>query len=116
MKKYVIRHYEKKGKLIGHVSDQRLWFQNMKDEWIHDVYEESYIHYGKIYSVHEPFHRLSTSVTGYFQDEDTNKWIKVCNGVGDRRENEKESVFGWKESLEELIRTDLITMHLKKGV
>ncbi|OIJ14095.1 hypothetical protein BKP35_07795 [Anaerobacillus arseniciselenatis] len=102
--KYVLKRQVKKAKLVGMSNSSQLWLQNMKDEWIHDIYEESDIHYGRIYSVHESFHHISTSITGFFQDEDTKKWIYVENGQASKvitKENNKP--FGWEEDLQNLM-------------
>jgi hypothetical protein len=62
-----------------------------------------------IYSSREPFHPLSTSITGYFQDDDTKEWIKVRNGVAVF--NPENMADSWAARLE-----DFIKIKLKTGV
>lgn len=104
--KYV---YEKEAKLVGNVDKGRLWLLNLHDDWIHDQYKESYIYYGTIYSRAEPFHHLSTSITGYFQDRDTGKWIKVKDGVAFFKPGEIKK--SWTADI-----NDLIKVQIKTGV
>ncbi|PFO07855.1 molecular chaperone GrpE [Bacillus sp. AFS076308] len=93
---------EKKAKLVGRVDKGQLWLLNVHDDWIHDQYGESYIYHGQIYSSRNPFHPLSTSITGYFQDDDSQKWIKVKAGVATfNPENIDDS---WVERVENLIK------------
>ncbi|OIJ18043.1 hypothetical protein BKP45_10600 [Anaerobacillus alkalidiazotrophicus] len=102
--KYVLKRHEKKAKLVGMANSNQLWLQNMREEWIHDIYEESDIHYGMIYSIHKSFHRLSTSITGFFQDEDTQKWIYVENGVAYKEAPENsDKPYGWEDDLQKLM-------------
>lgn len=58
---------EKRAKLVGRMDKGSLWLLNVHDDWIHDQYGESYIYHGTIYSSREPFHPLSTSISGYFK-------------------------------------------------
>ncbi len=101
--KYILKRHIKKAKLVGPIESNQLWLQNMNEEWIHDIYEESHIHYGKIHSVHGAFHHLSTSITGFFQDEDTNLWIYVENGVAYKKFTDELRPFGWEEHLQTLM-------------
>ena len=103
MKKYMLKRHTKKAKLVGLANTNQLWLQNMREEWIHDIYEESDIHYGKIHSIRKPFHSLSTSITGFFQDEDTKMWIYVENGVALKKATEKEKPYGWEYDLQSLM-------------
>ncbi|GIN62403.1 hypothetical protein J27TS8_23960 [Robertmurraya siralis] len=91
--------YQKRAKLVGHVDSGLLWLLNMHDDWIHDQYGESYIYHGIIYSSTTPFHALSTSVTGYFQDDDTKRWLKVKDGKAIFEP--KDISLAWKDQLEE---------------
>ncbi|MEH7495322.1 hypothetical protein [Neobacillus niacini] len=52
---------------------------------------------------------MSTSITGYFQDEDTKKWIKVHNGAAVF--NPENMADSWGARLE-----DFIKIKLKTGV
>jgi phage pi2 protein 07 len=52
---------------------------------------------------------LSTSITGYFQDDDTKEWIKVRNGVAVF--NPENMADSWVARLE-----DFIKIKLKTGV
>lgn len=91
-------------KLIGFNHSDQLWLQNKKDEWIHDVYEECSIHHGKIYSLNKPINKASTFITGFFQDEDTKKWIYVENGVALRApvaNNQQSEMAGWVDDVSE---------------
>ncbi|TKC13848.1 molecular chaperone GrpE [Robertmurraya kyonggiensis] len=99
--------YQKRAKLVGSVDRGMLWLINMHDDWIHDQYGESYIYHGIIYSSTDSFHELSTSVTGYFQDDDTQKWIEVKDGkaIFDS-ENINQT---WKERLESFIKVTIQT-------
>ncbi len=99
--KFTYRKFQKRAKLVGLAGGEGLWLLNVHDEWIHDVYEESDIHHGVIYSIHQSFHPKSTSITGYFQDADTKKWIKVERGAA-KLSNAGET--GWGNSLEELVK------------
>lgn len=112
--KYIIKRQEKKAKLVGLSNSNQLWLQNMNEEWIHDVYEESDIHYGMIYSVKKSFHQLSTSITGFFQDEDTNLWIYVENGVANKEASEKGKPFGWEKNLQALMVKEIQYSRTKK--
>lgn len=100
---------EKRAKLVGKMDKGSLWLLNVHDDWIHDQYGESYIFHGTIYSSREPFHPLSTSITGYFQDDDTKEWIKVRNGVAVF--NPENMADSWAARLE-----DFIKIKLKTGV
>lgn len=100
--------FEKKAKLVGSIDKGMLWLLNPQDDWIHDQYGESYIYYGTIYSK-KLFHPLSTTITGYFQDADTNKWIKVKYGIA--RFNLGEIQLSWKDSLD-----DFLNISFKTGV
>jgi hypothetical protein len=94
--------FEKKAKLVGRVDKGLLWLLNVQDDWIHDQYGESYIYYGQIYSSLNPFHPLSTSITGYFHDVDSKKWIKVKDGVAKfNPENIQDS---WEDRIENLMK------------
>ena len=107
--KYVLQRFEKKMKLIGFGSSNQLWLQNKKDEWIHDVYEECTIHHGKIYSLKKPINKASTFITGFFQDEDTKKWIYVENGVAQHApsaKNQPSQSAGWFDDLGELFKKE----------
>lgn len=98
--------YEKKAKLVGNIASGRLWLLNPHDDWIHDQYGESYIYYGTIYSI-KPMHPLSTTITGYFQDADSKKWIKVKTGVAKFRTGEIQ--LSWKNNLNDFISISLTT-------
>lgn len=98
---YRYRKYSKKAKLVGSTTGD-LWLLNRLDEWIHDCYEESSIYHGTIYSVSESFHPKSTSLTGFFQDEDSKKWIHVINGIARVSSSDQETA-GWNDSLEQLL-------------
>lgn len=87
--------------MVGFVGTGVLWLQNDHDEWIHDVYEESHIHYGTIYSLDKSFHPSSISITGYFQDNVTKQWIKVVDGAA-RMATDK-----WVDRLEDLLQTEM---------
>jgi hypothetical protein len=97
--------YQKKAKLVGNINKRRLWLLNTHDDWIHDQYGESYIYYGTIHSIKKAFHPLSTSITGYFQDEDSKKWIKVNDGVAIF--NNGDQNVSWKENIEEFIKVSV---------
>ncbi|WP_134699471.1 molecular chaperone GrpE [Ammoniphilus sp. YIM 78166] len=101
--KYTYRKYQKRAKLVGLAGGEVLWLLNVHDEWIHDVYEESDIHHGTIYSIHQSFHPKSTSISGYFQDADTKKWIKVEKGAATLADTVETS---WMNSLEDLIKKE----------
>lgn len=101
--------YQKTSKLVGNVDSGKLWLLNRKDDWIHDQYGESYIYYGIIHSSAAPFHPLSTSISGYFQDSDTKEWIKVKDGVASFKQGEVEQA--WFENIE-----DLLHVRMKTGV
>ncbi|MFC0418045.1 molecular chaperone GrpE [Cytobacillus solani] len=100
--------YQKNAKLVGHIEEKVLCLLNSKDDWIHDQYRESFIIHGTIYSSNMPFHPQSISITGYFQDEETGKWIKVKNGVAIL--NSEDPSISWKMSFEELV-----SIHFKTG-
>lgn len=107
--------YQKKAKLVGNVDRGKLWLLNLEDDWIHDQYGESYIYYGQIYSSLHPFHPLSTSITGYFQDDDSKKWIKVKAGVATFNPDNPQN--SWEDKLENLIKIRVTTgvyIYMKK--
>lgn len=98
--------YHKKAKLVGKMGGDKLWLLNLRDDWIHDQYAESYIYYGTIYTKGAPFPQLSTSITGYFQDSDSQKWIEVQEGIASFIPGEVDKAwidategieFGWKK-------------------
>lgn len=99
--------YRKNCKLVGNVDGGRLWLLNSEDDWIHDQYGESYIYYGTIHSKSEPFHPLSTSITGYFQDRDSQKWIKVEGGVAPFTPGKIERA--WINSIEDFVHVEIKT-------
>lgn len=101
--------YQKKAKLVGNVDRGKLWLLNREDDWIHDQYGESYIYYGIIHSSAAPFHPLSTSITGYFHDHDTQKWIKVKGGIAHFKPGEVEK--SWFDNIE-----DSLQVKMKTGV
>lgn len=94
--------YEKKAKLVGDVEENTLCLLNSQDDWIHDQYGDSKIYHGTIYSFFKPFHPTSTSITGFFQDEETAKWIKVNNGIATNKQ-------AWENELGELLTFSLST-------
>ncbi|SDZ51425.1 hypothetical protein SAMN05421736_11590 [Evansella caseinilytica] len=98
--------YEKRVKLAGSVNKGLLCVLNITDDWIHDQYGESYIHHGTIYSSTVPFHPQSTFITGYFQDDETEKWIKVTNGVAQLHSDSKDS--GWRDRLEPFLAIEFM--------
>ncbi|MFO1442549.1 molecular chaperone GrpE [Bacillus sp. Bva_UNVM-123] len=98
--------YQKKAKLVGDVGNGKLWLINCKDDWIHDQYGESYIYYGIIYS-RTPFHPLSLSISGYFQECDTKKWIKVKKGAAFFPVCEVEQA--WHDHIEDFIHVEMKT-------
>lgn len=102
--RYTYRKFQKRAKLVGFVTTGKLWLLNIHEEWIHDVYEECHIHYGRIYTNNKAFHPLSTSASGFFQDNETKKWIKVENGLAQLDMNEESN--GWVQELDELIRVE----------
>lgn len=95
--------FEKKAKLVGKIGSGKLWLLNITDDWIHDQYGDSYIHYGKIHASKEAFHPVSTSITGYFQDEDTKKWIKVNDGLA------RLDSHSWKDHIKEFVKITVAT-------
>lgn len=101
--------YQKDAKLVGNVDKGKLWLLNLHDDWIHDQYGESYIYYGTIHSKSEPFHPLSTSITGYFQERDTHKWIRVKGGVATFTPGLVER--SWMNDIK-----DLVNITIKTGV
>jgi hypothetical protein len=101
--------YQKRAKLVGNVDCGILWLLNVHDDWIHDQYGESYIYHGVVYSNSKAFHKLSTTVTGYFQDDETGQWIKVQNGRAIFDPNDIRQV--WKKQLD-----DFISLTFKTGV
>ncbi len=99
--------YQKNAKLVGNVDNEKLWLLNREDDWIHDQYGESYIYYGVIHSSAAPFHPLSTSITGYFQDRDTQKWIKVKGGVASFMLGDIEKA--WLDNIENFLHVEMKT-------
>lgn len=102
--RYTYRKFQKRAKLVGFVSTGKLWLVNIGEEWIHDVYEECHIHYGRIYTNNKAFHPLSTSVSGVFQDHETKKWIKVENGLAQLDMNHESN--GWIQDFNQLMATE----------
>jgi hypothetical protein len=100
--------FEKKAKLVGSIDKGMLWLLNPQDDWIHDQYGESYIYYGTIYSK-KLFHPLSTTISGYFQDADTKKWIMIKYGVAKFIPGKIDG--SWKNGLE-----DFLSISFKTGV
>ncbi|QED49424.1 hypothetical protein [Cytobacillus dafuensis] len=103
--------YSKTAKLIGFIENDVMWLQNKEEDWIHDEYRESYIHYGTIYA-NKKFHPLAISITGYFQDHDSKKWIKVSNGIVKKKEGEE--IYEWADHLEDFFHLRLKTGKYKK--
>lgn len=102
--RYTYRKFQKRAKLAGFVGQGKLWLINHQDEWIHDVYEECDIHHGRIYALAKAFHPLSTTISGFFQDTETKKWIRVENGLAMANPSEEDADHcGWMDSLEELL-------------
>ncbi|MGD8190947.1 molecular chaperone GrpE [Brevibacillus ginsengisoli] len=111
--RYTYRKFQKRAKLAGFVGSGKLWLINQHEEWIHDVYEECDIHHGRIFSLTKAFHPLSTTITGYFQDSETKKWIRVENGLAETsdqhqvdREDSSANRGGWMDSLDELLELE----------
>lgn len=104
--------YQKRAKLVGNVERGILWLLNMHDDWIHDQYGESYIYHGVVYSNSRAFHELSTTVTGYFQDDDTGQWIKVMNGRATFEPNDMKKA--WKKQLESFVSVSFKTGTYKR--
>lgn len=98
---------EKKAKLVGSKEKGLLWLLNLRDDWIHDQYEESHIYYGTIYSSQNAFHPLSTSITGYFQDSETRKWIRVKDGVATF--SQTNILLSWKDRLTDFLQLSAIS-------
>ena len=98
--------YEKKVQLVIIPNDKRAWVVNYHDDWIHDCYDGSTIFHGTIYSPFEAFFPLTTQITGYFREDDLNKWLKVENGFSYLNENGQAV---WWDNLEDLIRFELMS-------
>lgn len=99
--------YQKAAKLVGNVDKGKLWLLNLHDDWIHDQYGESYIFYGTIHSSAGPFHPLSTSISGYFQERDSDKWIKVKGGVASFTPGKIEQC--WMDKLQDFLHVEIKT-------
>lgn len=99
--------FEKKAKLVGKIGSGKLWLLNITDDWIHDQYGDSHIYYGTIHSSNQAFHPVSTSITGYFQDEDTKGWIKVKDGVAILDEENPDN--SWKTNINEFVKISIKT-------
>lgn len=104
--------FEKKAKLVGKIGSGKLWLLNITDDWIHDQYGDSHIYYGTIHSGNQAFHPVSTSISGYFQDEDTGLWIKVKDGVA--RLDPENHHNSWKTDINELVKISINTGVYKK--
>ncbi|MDF2903870.1 MAG: hypothetical protein K0S25_1508 [Bacillus sp. (in: firmicutes)] len=108
--------FEKKAKLVGKVGSGKLWLLNIEDDWIHDQYGESHIYHGRIHSSKKAFHPLSTTISGYFQDEDTQKWIKLKYGVA--TVDPANLDHSWKTDINQLVKISINTgvyQHYKTG-
>ncbi|WP_404332007.1 molecular chaperone GrpE [Mesobacillus maritimus] len=99
--------YEKRAKMVGNIDKGLLWLLNVHDDWIHDQYGESHIYYGTIYSSKGPFHPLSTTITGYFQDSDSSRWLKVKNGVA--RIHDENNQTAWKGQIDDFLKVTFKT-------
>jgi hypothetical protein len=104
--------YQKKAKLVGRIDKGLLWLLNIEDDWIHDQYGDSYIYYGEIHSSKDPFHPVSTSITGYFQDGESGKWIRVIKGVAEFDLHNLNS--SWEDTIENLVSFKWVTGVYKK--
>lgn len=87
--------FEKPVKLIQKKGSPDITLVTVEEDWIHDALDEMQIFYGMVYAEDEPFAADTTSIDGYFQDEETGRWIHLKAG------NATDSGSAWKGSLEE---------------
>lgn len=87
--------FEKPAKLIQKKGSADITLVTVEEDWIHDALDEMQIFYGMVYAEDEPFAADTTSIDGYFQDEETNRWIHLKAG------NATDDGQAWKASLED---------------
>lgn len=67
-------------KLTHKQGDGYLWAVPSEQDWIHDALDDVTIIPGVIYADEEPFLPGSIELTGYFQADETGKWVRVERG------------------------------------
>jgi hypothetical protein len=87
--------FEKSAKLIQKAGSDTLVLVTNEEDWIHDALDDMRIFYGTVYAEDEPFAADTTSIDGYFQDEESGRWIHLSAG------NAIDDGDAWKDSLED---------------
>lgn len=79
---------EQKMKLAGRDGSTELFAVPSDEDWMHDYLGTSKAIAGTFYSADEPFLAGSASVTGYFQADDDERWVRVNKGKAEMNGNE----------------------------
>ena len=87
--------FEKRAKLVQKAGSPELVLVTSEEDWIHDALDDMRIFYGTVYAESEPFAADTTSIDGYFQDEESGRWIRLMAG------NARDDGSAWRQSLED---------------
>jgi hypothetical protein len=87
--------FEKRAKLVQKKGSDELMLVTNEEDWIHDALDEMHIFYGVVYAEDEPFAADTTAIDGYFQDDETGRWIHLAAG------NARDDGQAWKKRLED---------------
>lgn len=88
---------EQKMKLAGRDGSTDLFVVPSDEDWMHDYLGTSSSVAGTFYSADEPFLSGSASVTGYFQADDDERWVRIDKGKAEMNGSE----VAWVNSLED---------------
>ncbi len=75
-----VGEFSLKASLTHKPGDAFFWLVSSSEDWIHDALDDVQIISGTIYAVDEPFLPGAPSRTGYFQSDETGKWVYVLGG------------------------------------
>ncbi len=85
-----------KATLTHKPGDAFFWLVSSSEDWIHDALDDVQIISGTIYATDEPFLPGAPSRTGYFQSDETGKWVYVAGG---KVEANEEGCCPWRDEL-----------------
>lgn len=72
---------EQKMKLTGKPGATTMFVVPSAQDWVHDALDEVRIVAGTLYADDEPFLEGSAVCTGYFQADDTQRWVRITDGA-----------------------------------
>ncbi len=72
--------YEARMKLVGTRDSEILWLIPSDEDWEHDALDDVIVIPGVLYAEDEPFDSHDMTANGYFQDDESNRWIHVDHG------------------------------------